>query len=358
MKIKYFLIFCTVFFLFVSAAWSHEGEKMDTIPKLGSLKNYKDWVVGCDNIKACSAVLLKPETNTTDGPNITITKAVGDKPFLHIDIYNLRNPKAGYNIMIDGADIAVTGILLEDETLRITGKDADLLAQAMARGYEMQLQSFDIEKFTVSLAGTMAAMLYIDEQQETYNTDTALVAKGSNIYIASVIQPKINVQKIGKLYEIPSVEDIVMLSQTSGCDQAQFGVSEDRAFSLGKQGDTSLALVIISCGSGAYNFSSAPYIGRLDNDKWVFEPARFDYDSAVITSEVGAPVLINVNWDKNTQILSSIHKGRGLGDCGGSADYVWNGNMFRLVMATSMDPCRGAWDWIRLWQAQVIYIEA
>lgn len=324
-------------------------------PELKTLQNYKDWVVGCDNIKTCHAVLLKPEINTSDGLNASIIKGISDKPFLHINIYNLDILSDDYQIVIDGRIIATTIHILEDETLRIIGKDALKLADAMARGYKMTLLSSNRKEQTISLAGTMATMLYIDAQQKTYDTNMAIIARGSKAYQANFIRPKIIVSKIDKLYDMPNNIDISALSQSSGCAEEQFRVDNDRVYSMGKDGDTPIALVIISCGNGAYNFSSALYLGRLENEKWSFEPAGFDYDDAIFTSETGAMVLINVDWDKDTQILSSFHKGRGLGDCGITADYVWDGQKFRLINFAIMDPCRGAWEWITLWQAQPVF---
>jgi hypothetical protein len=50
-------------------------------------------------------------------------------------------------------------------------------------------------------------------------------------------------------------------------------------------------------------------------------------------------------------VLSSLAKGRGIGDCGASENYVWDGGEFRLIESRAMHVCRGAWEWIRLWEA-------
>ena len=51
--------------------------------------------------------------------------------------------------------------------------------------------------------------------------------------------------------------------------------------------------------------------------------------------------------------MSEYVKARGLGDCGGSSDFVWDGARFRLVEATGMGECRGSIDWITTWRAKV-----
>jgi hypothetical protein len=47
-------------------------------------------------------------------------------------------------------------------------------------------------------------------------------------------------------------------------------------------------------------------------------------------------------------------KGRGIGDCGGSQHYVWDGTEFRLVAVEEMGECRGVVDFISVWRARVV----
>jgi Protein of unknown function (DUF1176) len=64
-------------------------------------------------------------------------------------------------------------------------------------------------------------------------------------------------------------------------------------------------------------------------------------------------LLVNSDWDAATQTISSYAKGRGLGDCGSSESWVWDGTSFRLTRATVMGECRGSLDWIPVWRAEV-----
>ncbi len=65
-------------------------------------------------------------------------------------------------------------------------------------------------------------------------------------------------------------------------------------------------------------------------------------------------MLVNAGFTPDRSRLESFAKGRGIGDCGGSEAYVWDGARFRLVEASAMGECRGAWRWITTWSAQVI----
>ncbi len=348
---------CTAVFLLISAAWSHASENIDAIPKLGSLKNYKDWVVGCDNVKICQAVSLQDDFRAENAPHVVITRMVGLKPMTEIEIYNLTQISDRYKIIIDGK-IADTGVINPDnESITVAGQDAEKLALAIVRGYKMQIfDGLERSLGRVSLSGSSAAVRYMDDVQSTAGTVAALAVKGDRGYDGKAISiPKIKVRKITEAAAIPEVSDILQLSRVSGCDEQQFGVSEDRAYSLGIRDGKAVALVAISCGSGAYNFSAAPYIGTQSEGKWSFSPALFDYDGAVYNSDNGAKVLVNLSWEEDKQVLSSFNKGRGIADCGDSAEYIWDGDTFRLISAQSMDPCRGARQWVSLWKALPIY---
>ena len=66
-------------------------------------------------------------------------------------------------------------------------------------------------------------------------------------------------------------------------------------------------------------------------------------------------MLINAGWDKAQGLLSSFSKGRGLGDCGTTADYAWDGERFRLVEQARWASA-GSIDYITTWRAQVIAV--
>ena len=65
----------------------------------------------------------------------------------------------------------------------------------------------------------------------------------------------------------------------------------------------------------------------------------------------GPPELVNASFDAKTGRLESAAKGRGLGDCGSSESYVWDGAMFRLVEQRAMPDCRGSVNWLTVWRA-------
>jgi hypothetical protein len=117
---------------------------------------------------------------------------------------------------------------------------------------------------------------------------------------------------------------------------------ETEAFALGG-GKT---LVLIPCGSGAYNYSTVPFV--VEGGKAAV--ARFDRVPG--SSEVGLATLVNAGWDAAKAELGTYAKGRGIGDCGASETFVWDGAMFRLIELRAMGECRGSTNFLRLWKAE------
>ena len=322
----------------------------------GKVQTFKDWAVGCDNGFGCQAVSLMDETAPVEGVEVVLSRAASPTAAVAINIDG-NDLKAGkYRVMIDGRLMLSGTASADDAVVKVGGVDALRLGRAMAKGRQLTLaDSSGKEIGTVSLAGASAALRYIDAQQNRVGTKTAIVAVGKSARGGkSVNLPVITARKIAPNDVLPDTAAIVALSESSPCADARFGSTEDTVYSLGSGPEGARALVMLNCGAGAYNFSSGVYTGqRNEKGKWTFEPAKFDYGATGFDNESPIPVLVNAGWDAATQTLSSYSKGRGLGDCGSSESYVWDGASFRLTEATFMGECRGSTDWIPTWRADV-----
>jgi hypothetical protein len=323
---------------------------------VGTLQTFKDWTVGCDNGLACQAVALMPEGLVDDGLSLVITRSEGSASPLAIELSGFTSKADRYRFVIDGR-VAQTGTMVAgSETIKLEGPSALKLGRAMARGKALLVIDGDgADLGSVSLSGVSAALRYIDAQQGRTGTRGAVIATGRKAPAAQKVElPVITAKKIAPTDILPDTPALVALSENSPCAEDRFGSTEDTAYSLGEGAGGAQALVLLNCGAGAYNFSTGVYVGqRNTGGKWTFAPATFDYGASGFSDDSKIPILVNADWDAATQTVSSYAKGRGLGDCGSSESWVWDGTMFRLTSAVAMGECRGSIDWIPIWRAEV-----
>jgi hypothetical protein len=330
-----------------------------TAPVLGKTVVFKDWAVGCDNGLSCQAVSLQPGEWADRAISVVIVRGGGATAALSFRIAGELAKAGNYTLRIDGRQIARGSIAPDSDFLTLSGGDALRLARAMGRGVALEVVGSDGKAIgRASLSGASAALRYIDAQQGRAGTTGAIVATGKRRPAArSAPLPVITVKKITPSSLLPDTSSLVALSESSPCTADRAGSTEDTAFSLGSGSRGAQALVLLNCGSGAYNFSSAVYIGQRDTaDKWTFAPARFDYGANGFDGQSKVPIVVNSDWDAARQMLTSFSKARGHGDCGSSESWVWDGAMFRMTQATIMGECRGAIDWIPVWRAEVRFL--
>jgi Protein of unknown function (DUF1176) len=326
------------------------------VPMPGKVETYRDWTVGCDNLLACQAVSLATEGVSEDSLSMVITRPPAATSPLTIAMSGFTAKADRYRAVVDGR-VATTGTMqVGSETIEITGVSAMKLARAMARGKAIRIiDGAGTDLGSTSLSGVSAALRYIDGQQGRAGSRGAVIATGPRMATAKKsASPVIEAKKITPTDILPDASALVALSESSACAEERFGSTQDTAYSLGTGANGAQALVLLNCGAGAYNFSSGVYVGQRNSaGKWSFAPAEFDYGAGGFSNDSKIPILINADWDAAKQSLGSYAKGRGLGDCGSSESWVWDGAMFRLTEAKVMGECRGSLDWIPVWRAEV-----
>jgi hypothetical protein len=229
----------------------------------------------------------------------------------------------------------------------LTGAKAAAVVAALANGKALSLTDAAGATIAhVSLAGSSAALRFIDAEQGRAGGVTAAVAKGARaagtVPIALALPRVPSLPASGKAAAVtPAL--IKQMVGLSGCETEDTQVSDPIKGDALAGGKT---LVLLPCGSGAYNFSSVAFI--VSGGKPVL--ARFDFPPGG-TEAGGTPTLVNAGWDATTARLQSYSKGRGLGDCGSSETYAWDGAAFRLIEARRMDECQGSINWLAVWRA-------
>ena len=324
-------------------------------PQPSEVRTFQDWTVACDNGLQCEAVALLPENREGDvewEQWVTLMLRRGgqaaDGPVLILQGFE-GSPAA---LLADGRplpvrfDEHVDGVtVIGDERMLIdTLRSAQVLDVRDAAGASLG---------RISLTGASAAMLYMDEKQRRLETVTAMVRRGARPASTVPAPPALpRVRRAAAASDRPievSDAEIAKLRQETGCTLDEVGgpdTYESEALATGR------TLILLACGTGAYNLSSVPILAQRTGGRLVTSIAPFDAQWG-LESE-GHPVLINGAWDPETRRLREFSKGRGLGDCGTRAEYVWDGTSFRLVDQEEMPDCRGSLYYVTTWRADVV----
>jgi hypothetical protein len=320
-------------------------------PQPADLRTFQDWTVGCDNGAACHAVALMPEDWPDDGLTMSVRRApeAGAQPVLAFEIGADSNAAS---VSADGRRLAVRLVGAEGQT-RVAPADAAAMIGVLRSAARLQLQSADGKPLgTVSLKGAGAALLYMDEKQRRTGTATALVRPGTQAQTGPppglpvvVARPLSSARPLAL-----TAAGLAALRKRHGCTIDEVGgPDEAESSALGP----AESLLLLACGSGAYNVSHVPFVLRRGRGGVQATLAAFDVKPGWWAEE-GKPMLINAGWDRESGLLTSFAKGRGLGDCGTTASYAWDGRAFRLVEQSEMSECRGSVDYITTWRARVV----
>ncbi|MEI9927424.1 MAG: DUF1176 domain-containing protein [Sphingomonas sp.] len=312
-------------------------------------KVFGDWAVACDNVKRCEATALTPEEwNGDEPPQVLLRRLAGPAGALSLSFAPASNYIGAATIAVDGK--GVLDAPLGRNGIDLAGPAAEALARRMVSGRALTIQGARGRLLaTISLAGLSATLRYVDAQQGRAGGVTAIVARGTRA--AATVPAALPLPEVIAMR--PGAGKPVAVSRALRTSLAKQGACEEAGDSgPGLQVvrlDARTSLVMVPCGSGAYNFSSAAFLmvdGRA-------VPARFDTRPS--WSEGGVPMLVNADWDARKATLSSFGKGRGLGDCGASERWVWDGARFRLIEALHLDTCRGSIHWLTIFRAQPLY---
>lgn len=359
-------------------------------PQSGPVAVFGDWMVGCDNVRNCTTLVLpsreggaEPENNLlrfkrAAGPDADvgeITLSLGD-----------AGPASRYPAVAFRVDkrsvLTVTGRSFQEERLPAdalrVGDDAPtrtrltarrsiaVLLGAMAAGRELTVISSSGLRQRMSLAGFSAAMRWMDTQQGRGGSVTALVAKGSGavrrVPALPIVHRATGGSKALNEAEVKRLSDVVRKrltadepSDCNGLDDAQ----DPRSFTAtGFAIDASLAVIALRCGiGGAYNHVTA--LHGVDRATGSARPLVLEHVAGAMTpvpdEKLRVPIVTNMDFDPGTMTLTEYAGGRGMGDCGVYNAWVWDGLHFSPIVRREMSPCRGAHrgDWPVTYRATV-----
>lgn len=342
--------------LLLAAAQSPAAE-----PLPAEIHNFNDWVVACDNGLRCEAVSLKPEPSTEGSGQ-------GD-PWERFGTMKLGR-EAGAD-----APLVITITDVEGTPARLVHYDSPLDARIVAgadgswRVEPANLQDFLNELYSgtiqvqdaagrtlkeLALDGARGVMLYMDERQGRLRTPTALVRRGNRPASVVPVPPPLPVVTVAPAttdaaLAIPAAR-LAEARRQLKCNQEEVGGPEEQSLHALGNGRT---LIMMTCGAGAYNFSSMPLIAWREGSTIRIEPARSDLALEVYDETDNRFLVTNGGYDPATRTISGFAKGRGIGDCGAGEDFAWDGTRFRLVRAHAMSECRGTTELLTTYRAEI-----
>jgi hypothetical protein len=317
-------------------------------PQPAQLKGFQDWTVGCDNGRACHAVGLVPEPWPDDALTMSVRRGpeAGALPVVSFELGSVGDAAS---LSADGRRLAARLIGGPDGETRVAPADTAEVVAALRSASVLKLHGADGKALgTVSLKGASAALLYMDEAQRRVGTPTALIRRGPAA--ATAVPPPLPVvvalPRMSARGQVLGAAALQALRRKHGCTIDEVGGPEEAEIAALSAGQT---LLLLACGSGAYNISYVPFIlrrgGRAELAAFDISPGWWDD---------GKPVLVNAGWDAERGLLTAFSKGRGLADCGTGSEFAWDGTRFRLVQQEEMDECRGSRDYITTWRARVV----
>lgn len=314
----------------------------DSPPRPGSLKLFRDWIVACDNGRACESASLATQDSALQDAGLIVARDGAGRVTVRVRDMTGRAKTA--SVRVDGRTVASTTLDRDGEGMW-QGARATALVAAIGRGRRAAILT--TTSHGVSLNGAAAALRYMDDRQKRAGTTTALIARGSARYrgVAPAV-PLVRIVTPPRGAATVPASAIAEARRRYGCvvdDGSPFSADAHRL-------DRRSTLVLMSCGAGAYNYLVKPLIWRNGR----LTPADFDFAYHFgETPDPGQPeILVNVTWSP-TGRLSSWGKGRGLGDCGDAQTFGWDGTRFRLLEAARMTECRGAIDTLTVWRTRV-----
>jgi hypothetical protein len=305
--------------------------------------DHKDWELACDNTRTCRAAGYHAED---DGPNasILLTRAAGPNEPVTVklqlaDDQDHLAPEQ-LTMQVDGRDVGTVHIDRKTNLGNLSGPQVRALLPALLKDSKIAWTGKGTT-WTISTAGANAVLLKMDEFQGRVDTPGALVRKGSkpeSIALPPLPAPEVKASPISKdnkplkLTPAQTRDLMTALRKTvkdGSCELVDTKSDEPDTLVVRHLTNDKL-LASHMCWRAAYNAGEG---------YWVVD-AQPPYSAELVTTSA---------TDYDDGVISSMQKGRGIGDCIGTASWTWDGKSFVQTSAATTGMCRqitagGAWD--------------
>ncbi|MBE0441770.1 MULTISPECIES: DUF1176 domain-containing protein [unclassified Psychrobacter] len=326
-----------------------------SLANTGAELTSQDWQVVCDNTRTCRLAGYQAENNSEFPISILLTRRAG------------ANASVDGKVKIGGAKDSSSKALMqlgnrhrislfindkdhgETKPFSTTAGSAELTEAQVTALLEALTKSSNIElvlrnsRWQLSDRGANAVMLKADEVQGRVGTSSALInrtdAVKSNSSVLSpksapvlrFVMPKPNaVASNKKKFVMKSSQLAALMKETmKDADSDCPSLSDKSPWQVNRLNGSQL-IAQHDCWTSAYNKGSGV---------WVINDSK-PYNPKLVTTDA-------TSYDKGK--ISSVQKGRGIGDCVTKIDWIWTGKTFEKSHEGSTGLCRmieagGAWQ--------------
>lgn len=310
--------------------------------------SHQDWEIYCSNTGTCRAAGYQNEDGQNEPASVLLTRKAGAKQTVSAEfalanfeqeslpaaklqnIHFYVNGKDLGQVSVDGTEFPIMGKL---STNQVNG----LLQQAKQKT-DIVFKNSNVQ-WQISDAGMTASLLKMDDFQKRVDTVGALIKKG-NADESKVLtaQPKLVVKKVKtadkpyltlqpKTKQYQSVYPLLMAAQPipkeeGFCEGIYNGDgTESQPIELYKLSNNKV-LAMTLCWRAAYNEGYGA---------WVLDQSLTG--KATFVTEHAS--------DFGSGMMSSAQKGRGIGDCWSSDEWVWDGQKFVHTKDMWTGMCKG-----------------
>ncbi|ECD9610040.1 DUF1176 domain-containing protein [Salmonella enterica subsp. salamae] len=310
----------------------------------GASFSHKDWEVVCDNTLTCRAAGYSPEEGKGGSVLLTRLAGAGTPVMGEVMLAGVEadddTPVARLMLWVNDQPVGELKPGKEGDWLLSNKQTSDIIAAVKGNG-KVEFKGGS-DPFVLSGDGAYAVLLKMDDIQGRIGTPGALTKKGDkpeSSVKAAVPAPVIHQVKTDKAQERPLTAPelavlkpklLATLNEDDWCDLIQPSDEQEAETISLTPLDNAHSLISALCWRAAYN---------TGDGYWVID-----------SKLVGKPKLITISGSgyENGEIFLG-QKGRGLGDCWGSANWVWDGETFRKSREATTGMCRylrlgGTWD--------------
>jgi len=308
---------------------------------------HKDWEVACDNTLTCRIAGYGKEEDPSGSILLTRDAGPGIEPTGEVTLGDTEDdsePAEKLTLWIDGKPAG--DLLAADDNWQMSASQTSAVIKAVKGSGKVEFKGGS-KPFMLSNEGAYAVLLKADDVQGRIGAPGALTKKGN--------KPE---SSVAKAVPAPVIQAAKTLSgEPRLLTDPEIAALKIRLLSTVNRNDDDTCDSLFTSAENIDPETDGPTLTPLDDSHALLSALcwRAAYNEGygywVIDNQLkGQPVLVTVSgsdYDKGE--ITSVQKGRGIGDCMSQESWVWDGQAFRKSYDGGTGMCRyihagGTWD--------------